>query len=1280
MGNKLEDDPATTLRDDLEGVLNWNPPRFKPRKTGPPLPVHPLHWAYTRHLDSKLLLRSVAPIKSLVDDLSQLAQAHLDTFLDNNDPYPSQAFGFNMRQSARDLGPEQLADSYAESCGKVSCGIATKILIPKIRDWGGSVRWGRRIQLYGTPPGVDDNGRLLFLQDQTGKLHLFGDHSKLIDPNLHRDLERVLSYTPNIGTWVFLSFSRESKELLLGMDQLAARGSFNYQLCRTVGPGANVSSNPAPLDAESTPWTLPTSSNKPSPESVPRTLRATTVAVSKKLEERAAKRIIPSVRRRPETTAHVATPLTSESLVQLAWAKAVENNATMIVFNSGNHERLAVRHRGTQTLYISELYEIAKCKEPGYIKLHVGLYLAQVFDAIARSKAASEHTEPRRSNRKRPNTENTTTSSPPTKRFKQSAENISPELPMALASQRDMMLLHLQYDIYYSPAPASFFRTTQCLVHKSNRQPAYSTQIKRSYQPYETFDIVLTSRIGSGATGTVHGATARMTTKDGQRLTEENLIVKMAFKERPQRRMRHEYEVYKHLAEHGVTGVPRIYGLFEDLEGGAIALVMSNCGQDLWRLRPDKSKARTAVTPAQSNRFTEILENVHRAGVRHHDIRAENLMIDSAGEAFIVDFDRARLNPSEGKKKWEMDILQMLMEGIHHDFSIASPFMPGDEQEIWSQTPVSVRSRFWSEESGEDSEVDSQESEEDAGERRALHPRNPPHAIYNKHIDQKLLLQRVMPLGSLVNDISGFAQEQLDSLMAQLVSTEQDILPGDELAQFCNEYEELDTCWPQELAERYQETCSSICARIASKVLVPSMPGWKPSFYWGRWAEPDRYPTGLDDNSHLYFSKNDSGKIRFSEAISEAMEPSLREDLERAVASTPKIGTWILLSFTEGSETLLAKMEPTLLQETFRYGLCETVYPVFNWSSRVMPRDAPSRAWKLPPTGFVPAGMIARRNLRAKTLAASKQSRDAAGRVVPSARKRPETTAYVAAPLTPESLVQLAWAKAVETDSTMIVFNCGKYERLGIRHRATQTLYLSELYDITNCEPGYIKLHVGIYLAQVLDAIARAKATSNHTEPRRSSRKRPNADVVVPLPSNKRFKRDPKQGSSQPPMELASQRDLMLLHIQYGIYYSPAPASFIRATPCLVHKTKTKRKAGYSAPIKRSYEFYECLEVVLTNQIGKGATGTVHGATARLAAKDGQTLFEENLVVKLAFREQPQRRMRHEYDIYKHLAEHGVAGVPHVYGLFEDLEGGAIALVMSNCGQNLWDLREDKSH
>lgn len=69
-----------------------------------------------------------------------------------------------------------------------------------------------------------------------------------------------------------------------------------------------------------------------------------------------------------------------------------------------------------------------------------------------------------------------------------------------------------------------------------------------------------------------------------------------------------------------------------------------------------------------------------------------------------------------------------------------------------------------------------------------------------------------------------------------------------------------------------------------------------------------------------------------------------------------------------------------------------------------------------------------------------------------------------------------AWARCVTKDTTLVIFHCGNIERIGLRHRQTQTLYLSDVIDIHACKsPAYGKLHVGLYLAALEDVLDRVK-------------------------------------------------------------------------------------------------------------------------------------------------------------------------------------------------------------
>jgi hypothetical protein len=57
-----------------------------------------------------------------------------------------------------------------------------------------------------------------------------------------------------------------------------------------------------------------------------------------------------------------------------------------MVLHSGNHEIIGIRHRETQTLYISHVIEPHSCSNPAYGKIQVGIYIAAVQETIDRAK------------------------------------------------------------------------------------------------------------------------------------------------------------------------------------------------------------------------------------------------------------------------------------------------------------------------------------------------------------------------------------------------------------------------------------------------------------------------------------------------------------------------------------------------------------------------------------------------------------------------------------------------------------------------------------------------------------------------------------------------------------------------------------------------------------------------------------------------------------------------------------------------------------------------------
>ena len=138
---------------------------------------------------------------------------------------------------------------------------------------------------------------------------------------------------------------------------------------------------------------------------------------------------------------------------------------------------------------------------------------------------------------------------------------------------------------------------------------------------------------------------------------------------------------------------------------------------------------------------------------------------------------------------------------------------------------------------------------------------------------------------------------------------------------------------------------------------------------------------------------------------------------------------------------------------------------------------------------------------------------------------------------------------------------------------------------------------------------------------------------------------------------------------------SPSPAAFLRqgrgiapGIPCSdTHLLKSKMELR-----AQEYHAHEYFELLLAPDFSSGATGQVHRATIRLTLADGR-LISSSAIVKVAFHDLQRERLRHEYVVYKHLADKGVKSVASIFGLFEDVDDGLSALIMSDAGISLYE-------
>jgi hypothetical protein len=126
------------------------------------------------------------------------------------------------------------------------------------------------------------------------------------------------------------------------------------------------------------------------------------------------------------------------------------------------------------------------------------------------------------------------------------------------------------------------------------------------------------------------------------------------------------------------------------------------------------------------------------------------------------------------------------------------------------------------------------------------------------------------------------------------------------------------------------------------------------------------------------------------------------------------------------------------------------------------------------------------------------------------------------------------------------------------------------------------------------------------------------------------------------------------MYLQFSIYDSPAPAPFGRVIPPpLVNPTPSMSPNEY-------------MTLALSSELAQGAIGVVHGGRLEMETLE-QRIFLD-VVAKLAFSEDQQEHLKHEFSIYCHLASKGAKDIPTLLGTFEDVEDGALALLLTPAG------------
>ncbi|KAG5651125.1 hypothetical protein H0H81_009777 [Sphagnurus paluster] len=663
----MEPGDTVDVNYELEALMDYNPPPRCQDDDHPCPPLKPPRSFYDRHLDAGLMLKKVQLIP-LSSYLGQTVDKILEVLAAKKFGLPARCPGDLLKSKAsRELREPDIsvADVYRVTTAFYA-GVAASTLLLHNRapGWYKSLIWTRQGPRAEQRAFCDSHALQINL-DEDSKAQ------KTMDKTLRDALRRVQQKHPSIALWNLFSISAESEDTLREMDALASLKSFDYDTCQTSGYAKPPVIPLKPPDALSTGWGAPvqslsadTSSNmgkdvqkehndQPKPKSA--------------AQKRAGKRRPPDIPPLDERWPDVQVPALSKKssslaklFVQRAWTLSAEHDTTYMIFNCGNYERIGFRHRDSQTLFLSDLIDVPRCKSPAYGKIHIGLFLAIIQDVIDRTEDEFKAQESHKSRKRRqPVTALPLSKRPRTRATvsKQKHENrVRHENLEAVKEQvhgRPLALIEIRYGVYNSPAPASFLRLDQ--RHKAR------------YNSQEYISIVISSRIEAGATAVAHDADLKLLASDGK-VRSTNVVVKLAFEPEQTERLRHEFEIFEHLHSRGVVdGIPFIYGIFKDTESEAHALVMSHVGTSLWTLSWQKNRStfNLRVSETAKSAYLRTLGAIHEAGVRHRDIRPENLTLIDEDGAAIIDFDMAELNPSDGAKRREMRHMTNLLNGSY---------------------------------------------------------------------------------------------------------------------------------------------------------------------------------------------------------------------------------------------------------------------------------------------------------------------------------------------------------------------------------------------------------------------------------------------------------------------------------------------------------------------------------------------------------------------------------------------------------------------------------------
>ncbi|KAF9554766.1 hypothetical protein CPC08DRAFT_753464 [Agrocybe pediades] len=591
--------------------------------------------------------------------------------------------------------------------------------------------------------------------------------------------------------------------------------------------------------------------------------------------------------------------------------------------------------------------------------------------------------------------------------------------------------------------------------------------------------------------------------------------------------------------------------------------------------------------------------------------------------------------------------------------ALEANFDPDIEYEELMPMKGQDKSRSDKEESDSD-EDESDSDEESTAEKKEVDsapPNGPPYTFYDRHIASSLLLKQVVYLPSMVrsfsNNLEAPIRDILNTRMVQAESTFPRSL-------------DVNTAWfsnAKDVGKYYIDNVGGFCGLLTSALFfLPTQDAWQTLLLWNRASEPS-----FSTEVGLHVAQRPKCGL-YRPELEDHFSETVKKTIAELYAQSPRLAIWDFFPMSEPCLSMLQSMTQG----------CK-----FDWESSQtrghkttshIPPKVDANSFNPLPSSKRSAPRASRPKLKHGHCTTRKSKYIVPAKAKNLARYRISLKHYL----------QKAWAKSAIEDTTFIILNCRRYERIGFRHRGTQTLYLSGVIDTINIQkPRYRKLHLGLLVEIVKDALRRLELTQlsvNNKEAKSvqgAKRLLNSSDAEERETKRRKYEADPSNRYLSEGKKELMDRNLLLVEVDYDVYCSPVPSTFLRVEPaCAPRPAATKsRYASRTVPqfaVKPRCEAHEYALLTLEKPLGSGAVGVAHPAFLSLKLKSGETL-EASLVLKLAFTAEQKAGLRNEYRIYSRLAERSIVnGILTVYGLFSDPESGTLGLLMDYGGESLY--------